>query len=288
MTKLSNTVVGLLDGTVVNADSPLIHPDDYGLLRGDGVFETTLAVDGVPRDLAEHLARLEVSAAMLDLVLPALTHWHRAIDAVLAQSAAGQLVLRLVATRGREGGDAPTCFVLAAAPSPRLHVERSAGISVLLLDRGFVGDEVAAMPWLLAGAKTLSYAMNMAARRYAEKHGADDVIFVGRDGRILEGPTATVVVARDGLLITPPVDGILAGVTVRRLFRAAAAAGWETETAPLTPADLDAADGLWLVSGVRLLAPVTAVDGRPRPIGPATAELAEILQVPGLIETGRG
>ena len=51
------------------------------------------------------------------------------------------------------------------------------------------------MPWLLAGAKTLSYAVNMAALRHAERHGAGDVIFVSSDGYVLEGPRSTVVIA---------------------------------------------------------------------------------------------
>ena len=54
------------------------------------------------------------------------------------------------------------------------------------------------MPWLLAGAKTLSYAVNMAALRDAARRGAGDVIFVSSDGYMLEGPRSTVVIATDG------------------------------------------------------------------------------------------
>ena len=278
---MSTPVAALLDGTLVDVSRPLLHVDDYGVLRGDGIFETTLVVDGEPRDLVEHLARLDVSAGMLDLALPPLSDWHRGIDAVLGAWTGGpQMVLRLIATRGREGTGVPTCFVLGGPVGAGIARERAEGISVLVLERGFAGEQVATLPWLLAGAKTLSYAMNMAARRWAETHGADDVVFVGTDGRILEGPTATVVIARGRLLITPPVDGILAGVTVRRLFRAAEDAGWEAETAPLTPDDLHTADGVWLVSGVRLLAPVVSVDGRPRDRGAATDELAALLRTP--------
>jgi 4-amino-4-deoxychorismate lyase len=67
---------------------------------------------------------------------------------------------------------------------------------------------------------------------------------------------------------------------VRRLFRAAADAGWLTETAALGGADLSAADGVWLVSSARLLAPVIAIDGAPRFDGRLTAELARLLEVP--------
>ncbi|MEO5832259.1 MAG: aminodeoxychorismate lyase [Nakamurella sp.] len=283
---MSTPVAALLDGTLVDVTRPLIHVDDYGLLRGDGIFETTLVVDGRPRDLVEHLARLEVSAGMLDLRLPPLADWHRGVDAVLGAWTGGPaMVLRLIATRGREGAGVPTCVVLGGPVSAVVDRERVDGIAVLLLDRGFAGEQMASLPWLLAGAKTLSYAMNMAAKRWAEAHGADDVVFVGTDGRLLEGPTATVVVARDRLLITPPVDGILAGVTVRRLFRAAENAGWEAETAPLTPADLRTVDGVWLVSGVRLLAPVRTIDGVPVARGSAHDELAALLQMPG--STGR-
>lgn len=284
---MTRPVVALLDGTVADPDRPIVHADDHGVLRGDGIFETTLVVDGRPRDLDEHLARFAVSAGMLHLPLPAARDWRRGVNAVLAGWGGGrEMVLRLIATRGREGVGEPTCYVIGGALPPKVPVERASGISVLLLERGFAGAQIAVMPWLLAGAKTLSYAMNMAARRHAESRGADDAIFVGTDGHILEGPTATVVIARDRLLITPPTDGILAGVTVRRLFRDAAAAGWETETAPLNPADLASADGVWLISGVRLMAPVVRIDERRRPVGAATAELAEILQMPGAGVTG--
>ena len=106
---------------------------------------------------------------------------------------------------------------------------------MLLLDRGFTARTAADAPWLLAGAKTLSYGVNMAALRYAAANDADDVIFLGSDGAVLEAPTASVVVANGRTLSTPPRDGILDGITVRRLFRAARDAGWTTTTPGAEP-----------------------------------------------------
>jgi 4-amino-4-deoxychorismate lyase len=272
-------LVGLLDGRLVPADQPLLRPDDAGVVRGDGVFETTLVVDGRPRDLDEHLSRLARSAAMTDLGLPSAARWRQGIAAVLGGWRGGDMVLRLIATRGPEHGD-PTCYVTGAAVSPAAVAQRTAGVRVLLLDRGFTGSAALASPWLLAGAKTLSYSINMAALRYAAAHDADDVIFRGSDGTVLEAPTATVVVARDRTLTTPPPAGVLAGITVDRLFAAARGAGWSTDRRPLLPADLHAADGVWLASSVRLLAPVISIDGHALPAATATAELLGLLGSP--------
>ncbi len=272
-------VVALLDGRLVSSTEPLLRPDDAGVTRGDGIFETTLAVGGVPRDLDEHLARLAKSATMMNLVLPAEADWRRGIGAVLGAWTGAEMVLRLIATRGPEQGS-PTCYVTGSGVSPAAIAQRTGGVRTLLLDRGLSGPQAAAAPWLLAGAKTLSYAINMAALRYAAAHDADDVIFVGSDGAVLEAPTATVVVAKDRKLLTPPLDGVLDGITVVRLIRAAQAAGWETAYQRLTPADLFAADAVWLASSVRLLAPVSSVDGVPRSDGGLTPDLLALLDCP--------
>ena len=281
MTDHPAPAVALLDGTLLSPEDPLLRPDDLGVLRGEGVFETTLAVDGTPRDLDEHLVRLAVSAEMTGVVLPVPDRWRIAVAALLnGPSGQGQVVLRLVATRGPESTIEPNCYVLASPLGARSIRQRAEGVRVLLLDRGFTADAAAAAPWLLAGAKTLSYGVNMAALRYAADHNADDVIFVGADGLILEAPTASVVVAKGRTLRTPPQDGILAGITVRRLFRSAAEAGWHTGTATLTAEHLYAADGVWLASSARLLAPVVSIGGVPRTDRGLTEELAALLGVP--------
>lgn len=277
----NDSVAALLDGTMVDPAEPLLRPDDLGVLRGEGVFETTLVVDGVPRDLDEHLVRLAVSAEMTGLTMPAPEQWRRGVRAVIEAWAGGsQMVLRLIASRGPEHGHDPVCYVLGAELPVSSRRQRQSGVRVLLLDRGFTADAATSSPWLLAGAKTLSYGVNMAALRYARANGADDVIFLGADGRVLEAPTSSVVLARGRILFTPPDDGILAGITVRRLFRAARAAGWKVRTESLVSADLHSADGVWLASSARLLAPVVSIDGRPRSDGSLTRELATLLDVP--------
>ena len=286
MTDHPAPLAALLDGTLLAANEPLLRPDDLGVLRGEGVFETTLVVDGVARDLDDHLSRLAMSAEMTGLVVPASDRWRPGVDALIqAWTGDRQMVLRMIASRGPESAVEPVCYLLGGPLSAASVRQRTDGVRVLLLDRGFTNKAAVAAPWLLAGAKTLSYGVNMAALRYAAAHDAEDVIFLGSDGAVLESPTASVVVARGRTLSTPTRDGILDGITVRRLFRAATVAGWDTTRDKLTRADLHAADGVWLASSARLLAPVVGIDGVPRGDRGLTGELAALLEVPQSIRS---
>jgi 4-amino-4-deoxychorismate lyase len=256
--------------------------DDLGVMRGDGVFETILVVDGKPRELGPHLDRLARSAAMMDLPEPDRAGWERACATVLdTWSGSPEHVLKLVLTRGVEGGDGtPTTFALGMEIAQAVLRQRTEGIAAVTLDRGFGPDVAERAPWLLLGAKSLSYAVNMAAVREAARRGADDVVFLASDGSVLEGPTSTVVAVRDGVLCTPPSTlGILPGTTQFALFRAAERAGRTVKVDPLTVDDLHAAEGVFLCSSVRTVTRLHTLDGKQ--LTDATAlhgELVELYQ----------
>ncbi|GGS20885.1 MULTISPECIES: aminodeoxychorismate lyase [Actinokineospora] len=257
-------LLALPDGTTADPDAPHIRVDDLGLTRGDGVFETVLVVDGRPRELTAHLDRLERSARMLDLPVPARDTLERLFATVVAAwPSPGEMAVKVVCTRGAEYGDGtPTVFALAFSIEPHTVERRRRGASVVVLDRGFDPEVVERAPWLLLGAKTLSYAVNMAAQRHAAALGADEVIFRAADGSVLEGPTSTVVVAEGRTLRTPPASsGILPGTTQSALFRAAERAGWATKVEPLRVGELAEADGVFLVSSIRKIVRVHTLDG---------------------------
>jgi 4-amino-4-deoxychorismate lyase len=286
------TVLVFLDpayeaGRVADASRPQLMATDLGATRGDGIFESLLAVDGVPRKLHAHLDRLATSARTMDLQPPPADAWERAIATAIAEHPpADELVIKLLVTRGVEGAATPTAWVQASRPPAAGRRQRNDGISVLLLDRGYDSSLAERAPWLLMGAKTLSYAVNMAALRYAQKNGADDAIFTSSDGRVLEGPTSTVLMARvrggGKTLVTPLLEsGILPGTSQSALFKAAAQAGWQLGYGPLEPHDLYEADAVWLVSSIRLLAPVKSIDGKEIPVSPELTEELTALLVEG-------
>ena len=91
-------------------------------------------------------------------------------------------------------------------------------------------------------------------------------MFVSSDGFVLEGPTSSVILRRGYTFVTPaPGAGILHGTTQLSLFDELERRGFETAYEDVPVAALREADAAWLVSSVRLAAPVVAVDGEPLP-----------------------
>lgn len=246
-----------------DAAEPQLSVLDLGATRGDGIFETVSVGYGTPQALEHHLRRFTSSARTLDLPAPDVEAWRAAILAAIAglDPAPAEAYVKAVMTRGIEGDDKPTGWVYAA-PSPDYTRARTEGVRVVLLDRGYRHDIEATAPWLLAGAKTLSYAVNRAVAREAARREADDVVFVSSDGILLEGPTSTLVFRKADALFTPGTGlGILEGTTQANVFRYAQARGMRTGFELAGPEALRAADAAWLVSSVRLAAPIRAIDG---------------------------
>lgn len=246
---------------------PLVSVLDLGVTRGDGVFETIGVGQGRAQAVDAHLARLARSAAMLELPAPDEAAWRAAVSAVAEQlSGHAEAFVKLVYTRGVEGTGQPTGWVLGS-PSPDHTAARTEGIRVTVLDRGLSHDGAGDLPWLLQGAKTLSYALNMAAGREARRRGVDDALFVSSDGFLLEGPTSSLLIKDGDRLITPATSlGILAGTTQAAAFRFAEGQGMSTSYEVLPRQVLESADALWLLSSVRNAAPIREIDGVSRPI----------------------
>lgn len=276
-------VVAVLGQGVVDPDQPVVTADDLGLTRGDGCFDsarvlTDEAGTASVVDLDDHLGRLARSARALEIDDPGVEAWHDLVAAALAAwSTPGEAILKLVLTRGREWrSSGPTAFLsiehlrdlcVGEVGPPRT-------ITAVTLTRGHPSDAFRDAPWLLGGVKTVSYVVNVAARREAARRGADDVIFTTTDGFALDGPTSGLLVARDGALLTTPTGdtGILESVTVEAVLAAARADGWPTRHELVPVEDLYTADGVWLVSAGRGPVLITKLDSRPLAVDDALAK----------------
>lgn len=267
--------------TVVDVGAPALSVSELSTQRGDGVFESIGVVDSHAQEVVPHLERLANSARICDLPAPNLEQWRQAIAVAEAECPAGEWVIKLILSRGVEHGPTPTAWV-TAAPASDFSAVRAAGVAIVTLDRGYSLDVAERAPWLLLGAKTLSYAVNMAALREAHRRGADDAVFLSSDGFVLEAPTASLILRFGDRFVTPePTGGILHGTTQLSVYEYLEERGFETGYDRIAATRLAEADAAWLVSSVRLAVAVTAVDAVPLTADePLTAELNQYLLSP--------
>ncbi len=255
--------LAVLGHGVVDPDEPWLLADDEAVLRGRAAFETLRVYGGVPFRLESHLRRMQGSAAVLRLPEPDLEALSTLGRQAVAAAGVADAALRLVWTPGRSGGPA-SGFALVTALPPGLEDERARGTRLASLQLAIGALARTRSPWLLAGVKSTSYAVNIAAQEEARRRGADDAVFLSLEGIVLEGPISNVWFCEDGRLLTPSLDlGILAGVTREVLLEAAAAAGVAVEEGAFPLERMAAAGEVFTSSSVREVMPVVALDGRP-------------------------
>jgi 4-amino-4-deoxychorismate lyase len=258
---------------LVDPAEPVVRADDEALLRGRAAFETLRVYGGRPFRLETHLDRLVSSAGGIGLPAVARKRLQVLVGLVVPKAERGDAVLRLVWTAGPAGGS-PTGLALLSAVPDWIADARARGASAVSL----LGVR-AAVPWLLPGVKSTSYAVNMAAEAEARRRGSDEAIFVDSDGIVLEGTVTNVWWRKGEKLFTPSLDlGILAGVTRAALVELASARGYEVEEGAYALDALLAADEAFTSSSVREVMPLVEVDGRRLGRGPAADALQEALR----------
>lgn len=269
-----------------NPNMPHVFWDDAAVTRGDGIFETVLVRGGEAKNLDKHLDRFARSARLMGLPEPVREQWARATREAVADYCgerggdAGDVEARCVwtFTRGRETTGVPTAWLTVRPIADEVLDQREHGVAAVTTPRGYSIDPD--VPWLGAGAKTLNYALTMAALRWAKEQGADDVIYVEPDtGRVLEGATSSVLmVKKGGRLRTPaPGPGVLAGTTQAAIFEHAERLGWKCKAKDIYVGELFKAESVWLVSSTRIATRVKRLDGTKLAAPDSEAEIRQLI-----------
>jgi branched-subunit amino acid aminotransferase/4-amino-4-deoxychorismate lyase len=146
--------------------------------------------------------------------------------------------------------------------------------------------------YVLREHKLTSHFHGVRGRALAVARGADDALLVERSSTLVgEATNANVVALVGDLAVTPPVDGLLPGVTRSLVLGLLPGLGIAVEQRPLGLDELLGSRGVLLTNSLRALAPASSLDGRALAQPPSEllealaealdrAETAELLPLP--------
>jgi len=270
-----------LNGKLVPATRARISALDRGFLYGDGLFETVRAYRGRTFALEEHMERLEATARILGLPIPRVD-WERTLGALLQRNGLEErdAWLRITVSRGPGIPDlrpparpVPTVLVTAGRVPRAVRRLQRRGARVILLPfarGGFLSEH-----------KTLDYLPAVIGKTLASRRRAFEALYVTPHKRVTEGTTSNVFAIFGERLLTPPVSGILAGITRKHVLSLAEQAGLKPAEQPLTTGSLQKADEVFLTSTIAEVLPVIAIDGKPvgtGKVGAATHRLQQMFR----------
>jgi len=230
-----------------------------GLLNGWGVFSTIRVYDGVMFAWERHWDRMRIDAGRLRVPFPPARDWleqrlHRLIDANKAFNA----TLRVAVIRNRGGmfeGPGPMReFDVVAFTADVRPWGNTVKLGVIPNAR-YAASE-------FAGTKNLSWSENLTWYERAHEQGLDEVVLLNERGEVAECTSANIFAAKGEQVWTPPLNsGCLPGVTRALLLEEIRVPGLRIGEKTLLPADLEAADEVFITSTTRELLPVVSIVG---------------------------
>jgi len=258
------------DGSVRSIGDAYVAPFTHALHYGSGVFEgirayETPAGTAVFR-LRDHLERLFVSARAYGLRIP-----------FTVEQLADGIWETLRANAFTSGYVRPLVFFGARGISlaPQFSCPTHVLIALKPLSGSLVGSAPGARVTISPWRKTPSQAMpstvkasghymnSILALQDAYSRGYDDAILLNMRGDVAEASGENIFVVREGTLVTNDASAdILEGITRDTVIALARDRGIRTTVRPLTLADLESADEVFLTGTAAEIMPVATIDDR--------------------------
>ncbi|MFA4857983.1 MAG: aminotransferase class IV [Candidatus Margulisiibacteriota bacterium] len=293
-----------INGKLTNSRDAKISIFDRGFMYGDGVFESLRTYNRKPFLLNEHLKRLFDAAKKLKIViscLPTGTANSKAqiptqIKNLLKINGLNEAYLKIIITRGRSkqhglsiknAAQKPTFIIIAEkiAPAASADSDRAGGrVWKIIVVKTARAQSIGAqnkrhrLP-IISTIKSLNYLENILAKTEAEKSGADEAIFLDKEGNVLEGTVSNIFIVKNGVLITPPLTlPILPGVTRAYIIKLARQLKIKVREKKFKLKELLAASECFLSFSGEGIVPVEQINQHKFPAGAVSANLRRAFQ----------
>lgn len=261
----------LHNDTIRDASEPCLSPGQVGLLAGWGVFSTIRVCRGVLFAFERHYARMKRDAVNLRVPFPGNASWlEDRLLRLVAANHAQDATLRVAVVRNKGGiwqGPVEREFDLIALTTDLTDWGESVSLGMIRQARHGQSR--------FRGTKVLSWAFNLTWYEEAHERGFDEVVLLDDSDGVSECTSANIFAASGPQVWTPPLSsGCLPGITRELLLEEVRAPGYHLEEKPLTTADLERADEVFITSTTRDLLPVRSIEGlNIRRSGSACADL---------------
>lgn len=259
------------NGALVPWDEARVHVMAHGLHYGTGVFEG-LRSYGTPGGTAvfrlhDHITRMFESAAMYEMEIPysaealaaatlELLKRNGLVDTYIRPIAYFDAHSLAVWPRG-----CPVSVAIAAMPRKGAYLGAGASEGVRVCISNVRRFDASAIP--TTGKACGQYLNSVRAVQDAMRRGFDEAIFLNQRGEVAEGSGENLFLVRDGALVTNDEDaGVLLGITRASVLELAGTLGIPARVAPITIADLRAADELFFTGTAVEVTPIKELDGR--------------------------
>ena len=251
-----------LNGQFLPIEEAKIPVLDRGFIYGDGVYELIPVYKRRPFRLPQHLTRLQHSLDGIRLANPhSEAEWAEIVSEVIARQPFDDQGVYFQVTRGVAKRD--HTFPAGVAPSVFLMSNSLVSLSAEQIEKGVAVVTADDNRWQRCDLKTISLVGNVLMRQLAADAGAVETVMF-RDGNLTEASASNVLVVIRGVIVAPPKTTlILPGITYGAAYEFARAAGLPFEMRPVSRAEVQVADEMWLSSSTKEVVAVTTMDGRP-------------------------
>lgn len=246
------------NGTLVNADEPILKFDNRAFRFGDAVFETIRIMHGEPLFMTDHIRRLLKGMSTLSMQLSVdfndTYFTAKAKELIIANGITGGARMRLTIFRNGAGFYTPkdnSCSFLLEV-SPLEDNEYTVNAKGYTID---IYNEVKKQQNPLSSIKTANSLLYVMAGVHKVKNELDDCVLMNVKGDIIESINSNLFAVKNGVLYTPPVtEGCVDGVLRKRLIEVSFKNRIAVHEINLAQSVLLSADELFLtnvVSGIR-------------------------------------
>lgn len=208
-----------LNGDFVEDKNSLISHKDCGFTTGIGIFDSMLAQDGKLIHGPEHYERIVRDTKTVIGLNFSLSYeeFEKVCLHLMKENTADNGCTRIRTTVTGGQVDAPLAIIQNL--TVLIDVAPCSAPPETPITCTIIADFPRISGCVLENCKRLDYTRSYAARRKAKSLGAQEAILINTDGNIVCGATSNIFIEENGVLITPPLsDGVLAGVTRRKII----------------------------------------------------------------------